>query len=172
MKTYKSILLTSFLVIILAACGRNVDTDQPPPVIYGEDVCDRCNMIINEERFAAAYWTAEGEPRRFDDVGGMLAYLQENPEEEVASYWVHDVESGEWLNARDAYFVPHTAMKTPMGFGIGVYADRDQATALAEEHEAAEVITFDTLLAEVEAGELALDPRQHNHEDDEMEMDE
>ena len=47
------------LFLTLAACGGGTDTTQPPEILYGQDVCDECDMIISEEKYAAAYWTAE-----------------------------------------------------------------------------------------------------------------
>ena len=37
------------LLLLLAGCGQAVNTDEPPKIVYGQDVCDRCGMIINEE---------------------------------------------------------------------------------------------------------------------------
>ena len=61
-------------LLALAGCGGAADTTQPPEILYGQDVCDECDMIISEEKYAAAYWTEEGEARRFDDVGEMLVF--------------------------------------------------------------------------------------------------
>ena len=60
------------LALALAACGGGADTTQPPEILYGQDVCDECDMIISEEKFAAAYWTAAGEAGRLDGGGERL----------------------------------------------------------------------------------------------------
>jgi len=101
------LVLTLLLILfglIAVGCRTAVNTEAPPEIVYGEDVCDRCNMIVSEARFASAYWTTEGDARRFDDIGGMLAHYQET-QEDVATFWVHDYASGEWLNAQNAFFV-------------------------------------------------------------------
>ena len=43
----------------LVACGGGGEdfANDPPEIIFGQDVCSECNMIINEANFAAAYWT-------------------------------------------------------------------------------------------------------------------
>ena len=74
------LVLCLLLLLALAACGGGADTTQPPEILYGQDVCDECDMIISEEKYAAAYWTAEGEARRFDDVGEMLVFMADNRE--------------------------------------------------------------------------------------------
>lgn len=149
------------LLLALGACRQSADTSAPPDIRYGEDVCDRCQMIINEERYAAAYWTAGGQARRFDDIGGMLAYHQENGEE-VASFWVHDYASGEWIPAGESYLVFDPGLHSPMGFGVAACASEAQARSLAYGQAGAFVLPFDQALAQLAAGDLALDPNQRH----------
>ena len=146
-------ILCVLLLLTLTACGGGADTTQPPEILYGQDVCDECDMIISEEKYAAAYWTAEGEARRFDDVGEMLVYMAKNPEP-TASIWVHDINSAAWLLADDAWFIMNSGLRTPMGTGIAVTADEQAARALAFDQPEARVMTFAEMVAEAEAGEL------------------
>lgn len=134
------------LLLVAVGCGETANTDEAPKIVYGQDVCDRCGMIINEESFAAAYWTTGGEARRFDDIGGMMAFLVSDAED-VASYWVHDFASSEWIRAEESTFVLDPSLQTPMGFGIVAFADPAQAQALAAGQEGAEVVSFADLLA-------------------------
>lgn len=133
-------------LLLATACQQTVDTSQPPEIAYGQDVCDNCNMLISEEKFAAAYWTADGQARRFDDLGEMVSYMQSNPEE-IASVWVHDVNSAEWLPAEDAFFVMNAGLSTPMGTGIVAVAGEAEAKALAYGQDGAMVMTFDEMLS-------------------------
>ncbi len=146
MKRWTIFILSGVVLLLLVSCGQSVDTNVPPEIIYGQDVCDECSMIINEEKHAAAYWTTDGEARRFDDIGGMFARLADNPED-VASYWVHDITSGEWIRAENAYFVTNSDLMTPMGFGIAACAEEDQAHALAYGKEGAMVMSFAEMLS-------------------------
>jgi copper chaperone NosL len=130
--------------LLLSACSSSPNLDEPPEIVYGEDTCDRCKMIISEPRFAAAYVTPAGDPYRFDDLGEMVLYYQETSPE-VAVYWVHDYETEEWLKADDAVFVS-AAEPTPMGFGVVAFAARDAAETWAAEHDG-ELLTFAELLA-------------------------
>ncbi len=145
MKRLKIVFFAVALALLLGACSQTADTSQPPEIAYGEDVCDNCNMLISEEKFASAYWTTDGEARRFDDVGEMLSYMQTNPEE-IASAWVHDVNSAEWLPAHEAYFVMNAGLTTPMGTGIVACSTEEEAQALAYGQEEATVMTFDELM--------------------------
>ena len=147
--------LVAAWVALLAACGGAESYDEPPEIIYGQDVCSNCNMIISEENYASAYWTAEGEARRFDDMGEMLAYIQSSPEER-ASTWVHDVNTAAWLRAEDAWIVMNAGLMTPMGTGIVAVGNEEDARALAFDQDGAMVLTFAELMDKLEAGELML----------------
>ena len=131
-KIFLVVVLAVLSLTLLAACGGGPDLDEPPDIRYGEDVCDRCLMIINEARYAAAYVKPDGEARRFDDIGGMVAYLDEVAED-VAVFWVHDYDTEEWLKADEAFYVESDDLVTPMGFGIVAFADRSRAEEWAAE---------------------------------------
>ncbi len=49
-KLFVFILATLTLILILAACAGGQAKVEPPTIYYGEDVCDHCNLIINDER--------------------------------------------------------------------------------------------------------------------------
>jgi copper chaperone NosL len=146
-----------FGLLLLAACGGSaVDiANEPPEIVIGEDVCSGCNMIINDINNAAAYWTTDGEPRRFDDIGGMLVYMQKN-QEERASTWVHDFNTAEWVRAEDAWYVMNAGLVTPMASGLVSVANEADARALAEGHPDAVVFTFDEMMAGLAAGEVKI----------------
>jgi copper chaperone NosL len=145
MKQLATLLLGILLLLLLASCRQSANVETPPEIVYGQDVCDRCGMIINEENFAAAYWTEEGEARRFDDIGGMVAYVTEKSEN-VATHWVHDFGTGEWIRAEEATYVLDSELLTPMGFGITAFNDNEQARALANGDENVKIVSFMELL--------------------------
>lgn len=155
----KRVVLLLVLVTLLAlmtACGGGAETfDEPPEILFGQDVCSNCNMIISEANFASAYWTTGGEARRFDDMGEMLEYIHSNPEE-IASTWVHDVNTAEWLRAEDAWIVMNAGLMTPMGTGIVAVANEEDARALAFDQEDAMVMTYAELMDKIASGELTI----------------
>lgn len=154
----KGAVLLVFVVFlaVLSACGGGAEIfDEPPEILYGQDVCSNCNMIISEENYASAYWTADGEARRFDDMGEMLEFIHSNPEE-IASTWVHDVNTAEWLRAEDAWIVMNAGLMTPMGTGIVAVANEEDARALAFDQEGAMVMTYVELMEKLASGELMI----------------
>lgn len=149
----KWLLGLSLFLLILAACGSSTDLDEPPEIRYGEDTCDRCLMIINEARYAAAFVTKDGETLLFDDIGGMALHEQETGLD-VSVYWVHDFDTEEWLKGDEAAYVMSMNQQTPMGFGIVAFTSQERAQAWAEENEGM-VMTLDQLLAaEIESSRM------------------
>jgi copper chaperone NosL len=116
------------LLVVVGCPGEGPRQDVPPDMSYGVDPCDRCVMIVSEERFAAAYVTPAGDVRRFDDLGCLTAFLVERPEE-VAEVWVHDHETRAWVRGRQAWFA-RTESITPMGTGIVAVSDEARARTL------------------------------------------
>lgn len=139
-------LLASLILLALSACQSTSEADTPPEIRYGEDTCDRCQMIINEARHASAYVTADGQTRRFDDIGDMLIFSDETGDN-VSAYWVHDYDSESWLKADQAAFVRSEQEPTPMGFGIIAFSSRERAESWASENGGM-VMTFAELMAQ------------------------
>lgn len=142
----RSALLVAAAVLGATGCpGGSARLDLPPDVRYGVDPCDRCGMIVSDERFASAYVSSAGATRRFDDLGCMTSFLVEQPEA-VGVVWVHDQESRAWLRAPQATYVRTTSIKTPMGTGIVAVASATRAQVLAE-RERGQLLDFDALRA-------------------------
>ena len=118
------------ILFFLLACHRQADLSRPPDIRYGEDVCSRCHMIINEERYAAARVFSDGQTFLFDDIGELLAFRDvPNSPQQV---WFHDYETAQWVTAESAYFVKSPDLKTPMGNRIVAVASSTAANALAQ----------------------------------------
>ena len=135
------------LVAATAACGPPPDPLAPPEVVYGEDVCDHCGMILSEERFAAATIVeidGQVEPRLFDDIGDMVAYHAANGDLVVRRWYVHDHDSVAWIDAATAHYVRAEGIRTPMGSGLAAFGDAARAKAFAAEAGGA-ALAFDDL---------------------------
>ena len=150
------ILLVAFT--FLAACASQVDPSQPPEIFYGEDVCSECGMIISDPRFAAAYYTTDGDSKQFDDIGGMAVHHAEN-KEIIAQFWVHDFDTEEWLKADQAYFVMSDQIHSPMDFGIVAFSNQIRAKEFASTNNSM-VMSFEAILDSFKDGSTS-----HDHSD-------
>lgn len=123
--------VAALLGVLLAACGASSEP-RPPEILYGQDVCDSCGMIVDDARFAAATLLAGGETRKFDDIGDMLTYHLDHPEAQVQAWFVHDYATESWIRGETAYFVK-SHLHTPMGSGTVAFEDQAAAKAFADE---------------------------------------
>jgi copper chaperone NosL len=126
-----NLVICLLVVTLLAACGQESEEPRPPGIQYGQDMCAACGMIISEARFTAATLLTNGETRKFDDIGEMLEYHMDHPEEQVQAWFVHDNGSEGWIRGESAYFVRSETIKSPMGSGIVAFEKKADADAYA-----------------------------------------
>ncbi len=150
-------LLLLLLTALLAACAQGTPELAPPEIRYGEDVCAECNMIISDERFASAigYEVAPGryETASFDDIGDMLDYAANHPDQPPVAWYVHDYESKEWTNATAASYVVTDKVATPMASGIIAFASSERADAMARSL-GLDILDWETLMAQHASGQI------------------
>ena len=128
----RAITIVLLVSVVLTACGADSDASGPPDIQYGRDVCVQCGMIINEEKFAAAYTLDDGTEKSFDDVGGLLIHQRSTGDVlNLEQTWVHDFETTEWVDVGNAYFVATLSVSTPMGHSILAFDDEARAQAFA-----------------------------------------
>jgi copper chaperone NosL len=124
-----------FAGMSLIGCAKTEDIG-PPEIRLGQDTCQACGMIIEDERFAAAVVTSAGgvvEKRAFDDIGEMLEFKAPSGASIVHRY-VRDAATKQWLDADKATFVKLRDLTTPMGSGIAAYADAEGAKSAIRAH--------------------------------------
>jgi copper chaperone NosL len=124
-----------FAGMSMMGCAKTEDVG-PPEIRLGQDTCQACGMIIEDERFAAAIVTSAGgvvEKRSFDDIGEMLEFKTPSGATVVHRY-VRDAGTKQWLDAEKATFVKLRDLTTPMGSGIAAYGDAEGAKLAIRAH--------------------------------------
>lgn len=157
MKCLRSLAVLMLPALILGACGPGQGTPQPPEIYYGQDTCARCGMHISDPKFAAALLPVDGEWRKYDDIGCLLDdYIHGGIK--AAAIYVHDYHTGEWVDAKVAFFV-QSAIPTPMGSGLVAFRDRASAEKFMEEFApGATVMNFEQVVA------MQAEQPAHRHE--------
>ncbi|MDE0290997.1 MAG: nitrous oxide reductase accessory protein NosL [Candidatus Dadabacteria bacterium] len=123
-----------FLFLLLASCGEN-NISGPVEIRYGQDMCERCKMIISEERFSAQLILNSRNIYKFDDIGEMILYASESKiSPETSEMYVKDFDTGKWLASDEAIYVTVENIKTPMDFGIVALSDKKSADETASEY--------------------------------------
>ena len=111
---------------LIAGCSAGPPTG-PEEVRWDRDQCERCRMVLSDRSHAAQVRQPAGEARskvhRFDDFGCAVGWLDQQPWRDGAGteFWVTDYRTGEWIDARTAFFVP--GRLTPMEYGLGAQGD-------------------------------------------------
>lgn len=111
-------------LLAVAGCGSGPDTG-PGEVAWDRDVCEYCEMVIGERRFAAQVReAATGRLHRFDDLGCAVLWLAArepaDPSGGADEIWIRDAADRSWIDARKARF--STGHRTPMGHGFAAVA--------------------------------------------------
>jgi copper chaperone NosL len=126
-------LLLGAAALTLTACGGAAGAADPPKIAYGKDACARCRMIISEERLAAGLVAAGGAKTLFDDIGELVATVQEEGRDR-RRVWVHDYETRAWMDGTTASYVASADVMTPMGTGVVAFTERARADEFAGAH--------------------------------------
>ena len=103
---------------IAVACSE--PTTGPARIVWGRHACDHCAMAINDARYAAQIRTGERTVVRFDEFGCAVLWLAEHPEARPLEFWVMDLATEQWLDARAAFYRPN--QRTPMAHGYAAIA--------------------------------------------------
>lgn len=130
--------------VLLAGCDQQT-ADRPPRVVIGDSVCDACNMIISDARWATATMVqgARGpEPLLFDDFNCQVNYEAKHPDLQILARWSRDQVSRAWFPTEQGSFVMSPKLRTPMGSMTAAYQSKAAAEAAGSEL-ACEIMTFD-----------------------------
>jgi copper chaperone NosL len=116
----------------------------PEPIVWGEDTCAACRMILTRPGFAGQMRDAAGRLSRYDDVGCLVrAAAGVHPETRDA--WVEDHDGAGWVPLREAHVVRAERADTPMGHGLVAFADAGAARRFAA-RLGGEVVALDEIV--------------------------
>jgi len=122
-------------LLVLCSCSNNNELN-PVDIHYGQDICERCKMIISEERFSSQMILKNGEVYNFDDIGGMITYVSENKiNPETTIIYVKDFNTKKWLTSDEAVFISLENINSPMNFGLIAVSDMDTANNILSAHK-------------------------------------
>ena len=117
------------VLLFLAACSGKPDTG-PEKVRWDGDTCVRCAMAVSDRHYAAQIRggvpVQKTKVYKFDDIGCAVIWLDEQPwkDNPAVEIWVTDFRSGDWIDARKAWYMPDKI--TPMAYGLGAQPEQQQ----------------------------------------------
>lgn len=125
---------TVMLAVMLVAAGCGKEEYPPVPINEEVDRCEICNMAIKDDAYATQLITKEGQSLKFDDLGCLNEWRVENGTERIASTYVRDFNSMEWIKYDKAYYVYDATIQTPMAYGIISFETEEAANQYISEH--------------------------------------
>ncbi len=144
-------------LIVSGGCSKR-PTTAPPEILFGQDTCDVCGMIISADRFAAALVLEDGEgryePRAYDDIGCLLGAAAAGAGR-VAARYVAFFTSRQWCAAGQATYVHSAKLRSPMAFGLAACDSADDARSVQEQY-GGQVLDFAAVRQRFDAGELVI----------------
>lgn len=78
---------------------------KPESINPETDVCEVCGMAIADEEHATQIIFKNEKSLKYDDIGDMFVWLEENGEEEIGAKFVRDFNTLEWIQLEEATFV-------------------------------------------------------------------
>lgn len=137
------IILFSLLMVMFLGCEKE-DNYNPVKIHWDRDMCDRCVMVLSDRKNTLQLRDPDTKRvYKFDDIGCMALWFNEEnvPYKESVAIWITDAHTGEWINAREAFYTTNNI--TPMAFGFSAYKSKEFIK------EGEEVIAYDEVLKRI-----------------------
>lgn len=116
MKKFSFLLL--MLSFLLIGCEKKVTT-KLHDVHWDRDMCKRCAMVVSDRKHTVqAINPDDGQSYMFDDIGCTILWFKEDKIkwEKEAVLWITDANSGEWIDAKKAYYTSENVTSMAYGF--------------------------------------------------------
>ena len=112
-------------VVAMLALAGCVSGPLPPAAMPPEgDTCAHCRMMVSPGELAAELVVPGEDPRFFDDIGCLAAFLNEHAEPPAgAAAYVKDHRTRGWIRAGSARYTRVAHLDTPMGSRLVAHAD-------------------------------------------------
>lgn len=114
---------------------------EPEAIDPDVDVCDVCAMAVADDEHATQIVLTNERSLKFDDIGCLYGWIEENGEDEIGAKYVRDFNTEDWVLIDDATFVFGEEIETPMAYGVISFEDEADAEKYIEEEGHGELLT-------------------------------
>ena len=128
MQNYKH-LLSAFIFLILTVLFTGCEDKSKKGAIkvhWDRDMCARCVMVVSDRHNTAQVIHPKTKRKyMFDDIGCVILWFKDEKIKwkDSVAIWITDVVTGEWIDARTAYY--DTQNLTPMAYGFSAHKTKD-----------------------------------------------
>lgn len=137
------LLLFSLMILFFLGCEKK-EQSGAAKINWDRDMCDRCVMVLSDRKNTIQLRDPNTKKvYKFDDIGCMVLWFNEEKiaYRDSAQIWITDALSGEWIDARAAFYT--TGNVTSMAYGFSAYKSKESIKA------GEEIITYDEVLKRV-----------------------
>lgn len=149
------VIVLAISTLILAACGADDNVNEaedidsevtelayvPEDINPNTDVCEICAMAIGDDAHATQIILKNERSLKFDDIGDLFVWIEENGEDDIGAKFVRDFNTEEWIQLEDAIYVYDEQIDTPMGYGVISFKDSKEAEEYTDENGFGELIS-------------------------------
>lgn len=104
------------LFVLLIGCSK-----EPKPIIYGEDECEFCKMLVMDKRYGSEMVTDKGKFYFFDSIECLVGYIDnmKMSKDDYHSLWVSNyAKPGNIIDAENAIYLKNDSLRSPMGLNV------------------------------------------------------
>jgi nitrous oxide reductase accessory protein NosL len=144
MVKFVKLILILVIGIMFSACEKK-DQSGISNVHWDRDMCSRCVMVVSDRKNTVQIKNPDTfKTYMFDDIGCMVLWFEEEQIEwkDKAIVWITDVDSGEFIDARTAFY--DTNNVTPMAYGFSAHKTKEAIK------EGEEIISYDEVITRVQ----------------------
>ena len=109
------------IAFLSSGCEKKITTELHD-VHWDRDMCKRCAMVVSDRKHTVQVINPkDGHSYMFDDIGCSILWFKEDKIqwEKEAIFWITDSKSGEWIDAKKAYYTSENV--TSMAYGFMAY---------------------------------------------------
>lgn len=135
--------LLSLFALLFLGCEEKV-AGGPAKIHWDRDMCDRCVMVLSDRKNTVQLQhPTTKKTYKFDDIGCMVLWFEEEKIDfkDTAKIWITDAITGEWIDARNAFYSSQNV--TPMAFGFSAHASKNNIK------EGVEILTYDEVVKKI-----------------------
>src|SRR5699024_10661173 len=109
------------------------------------DVCEICAMAVADDQHATQIILKNERSLKFDDLGCLYEWIEENSEDEIGAKFVRDFNTEEWILLEEATYVFDENIETPMAYGIISFEEQTDAEQYVEDNGFGKLLTANEL---------------------------
>ncbi len=119
------IILFAFIALLSFSSCEKKDPLAIEKVHWDRDMCARCVMVVSDRHNTVQIKNPKtGKKYMFDDIGCTILWFKQEKIhwQDKAKIWITDFKSGDWIDARDAFY--DTQNITPMSYGFSAHKSK------------------------------------------------